>query len=221
MPLSVGAAAFAVLIIAGVLLHLTLTTYREHIAWNGFTDDPTPVALAIAGERLSIPAAMLRYPATRRGGPVERADLVLHWPTLEGYSDGLASGFTDLTAAPIVFATIAPRDNTLDSTERLDEVYGRFFTGKALPGPAGLVGRVLTADSGYGSEIVYFSPSQPRPFVARCLAKETPEMPSTCLRDVKFGRGLSLLYRFNRNLLGDWKALDAGLRQRADSFIVR
>ena len=222
LPLTIAAASVATLVVAGVIVHLLINAYRDRMTLTGLSDDPTPVALAIAGEPLAIPANMLRYAATRRGGPVERADLIMQWPTLQGYSDRSDGAFTQVVpSAAIVYATISARDSALDASQRLDEVYARFFTGKALPGPAGLVGRTLTADSGYAGEIVFFSPHQPRPFVARCLAGATAEIPSTCLRDIQFGRGLMLLYRFDRELLPDWQALDTGLRTLAAGFLKR
>jgi len=220
-PLTLFAAGVLLVIAFGGLFRVALETYRERLILTGLSADPTPTVLAIGAENLTIPANMLRFAKTRAGGPVERADLVLHWPSLEGYSETLADAFQDQApSAPIVYATISARDTPLDSTGRLDDVYARFFVDKPLPGPAGLVGRRLSKDSGYDGEIVYFMPSEPRPFVTRCLAGATAEVPATCLRDVNFGRGLSLLYRFNRNLLGDWRGLDAEMQKLATGFLT-
>jgi len=214
-------AGIILLVAAGGLFRAALDAYREHLILTGLSDDPTPVALVIGAEELSIPANMIRLAKTRAGGPVEQADLAVLWPVLEGYSERSAEAFKEGSpTAPIVYATIAARDTPIDSTGRLDSVYARFFVGKPLPGPDGLVGRQLDADSGYGGEIVYFAPAEPRPFVARCLTESTPEVPATCMRDVNVGRGLSLLYRFNRKMLEDWRVLDAGMRKLAAGFLV-
>lgn len=220
-PLAGVGAALVIVAIVGGLLHMAIDLYRERMTLTGLTDDPRPVVLTIAGDTLSIPANMIRFAGTRRGGAVERADLTLHWPTLEGYSEPLAEAFKDGSPmAPIVFASIAARDSPLDSTARLGDVYARFFTDRPIGGPSGLVGRRLAAESGYSGEVVFFDPVAARPFVARCLEAATPEVPATCLRDVDFGRGLSLLYRFNRVLLPEWRALDTGLRDIAAGFLV-
>jgi hypothetical protein len=220
-PLVLIAAVILLIVALGGLTRTVIQVYHDAMVLTGLTADPSPVKLAVGAEELLIPGNMLRSERTRRGGPVERADLALHWPNLEGYSDALADAFRDDGAnAPIVYATISTRDEALDSTGRLDEVYSRFFVDKPLPGPAGLVGRRLSAESGYGGEIVYFMPSEPRPFVARCLAEATPEVPATCLRDVNFGRGLSVLYRFNKDLLADWRRLDTGMQKLVGSFVV-
>lgn len=204
----------------GGLFHAAIEAYHARMTLTGLVDDPRPVALSIAGESLSIPANMIRLANTRRGGEVDRVDLVLHWPTLAGFSDELSQAFKDsLPSASIIYASITQRDTALDATARLDHVYQRFFVGKPIAAPAGLVGRRLNDDSGYGGEIVYFLPDGPRPFVARCPAESTAEVPPTCLRDVNLGRGLSLLYRFHQDLLGDWQALDTGIRTLAAGFL--
>lgn len=219
-PLIVIAAVVLALLAAGSLVRVALRAYYQHLTLTGLTADTTPIALTIGGEKLTIPANMLRFAAGRRGGTAERADLVLLWPTLEGYSQHHADAFADSApAAPLIYATVTGRPGGLDSTGRLDEVYDRFFTGKPVPGPNGLVGRHLSADSGYGNEIVFYAPGDSRPFVARCPADAAPDIPATCIRDINFGRGLSLLYRFDRTLLEWWPALDRDMMALATGFV--
>jgi hypothetical protein len=181
----------------------------------------TPVMLTVAGHSLVVPANMLRSPSARAGGRFDQVDLVLHWPDLDGYRERTAADFISGDArAPIIYATIGAQLAPLDATARLDTVYARFFTGKALAGPAGLVGRALGAGSGFDGEVVYFVPSAAQPFVARCPATETPEVPATCLRDINFAGDLTIAFRFDRNLLGQWQPLEAGMRRLAANVLV-
>lgn len=219
-PLVLVVAAILLVFAIGGLVRTLIEVYHDAMVATDFTADTRPVKLAIGADTLTIPGNMLRSGKTRRGGPVERADLALYWPTVSGYSEDKADAFTDGgPAAPIVYATIAARDQPLDSTGRLDEVYARFFVDKPLPGPSGLVGRRLSVESGYGDEVIYFAPSDPRPFVARCLAQGSVDVPITCLRDVNFGRGLSVLYRFNKDLLGNWREMDADIQKLVNGFL--
>jgi hypothetical protein len=219
----------ALLILLGLLtlaatawgINATIENYRDRIALRGLDGRPSPVSLTIGGEPLTIPANMIRFRPDRRGGALDRVSLLVHWPTLEGFSEELADDFKDTsTDAPLIYLTIAPRDTDLDSSERLASVYEHFFAGPVVAGPAGLVGRKMKADSPYAGEIVFFQPRGSTPFVARCMADSTPDIPSTCIRDVNFGRGLSMLYRFNRTRLADWRRLDAGLYALARSFVT-
>jgi len=180
------------------------------------------VALTVGGEALTIPANMIRFRSERRGGAVEEIDLALHWPSLEGFSEGFAAAFEDTSPdAPLVFVTITARATELDATARLASVYARFFEGSPIPGPAGLVGRSLAPDSGYRGEVIFFTPNGQAPFVTRCIAEATAEIPATCLRDVNVGTGLSMLYRFNKARLGDWQAMDGALQKLVAGFFVK
>ncbi len=203
--------------IAGVPLYL-------HNRSPGALDvvaDPTPVSLTVAGHNLQVPANMLRSGALRRGGAVPSVEIAVHWPDFGGYTAATAEDFIrGDPRAPIVYVSISAQSTPLDATARLDSVYARFFTGGAVAGPAGLVGRTLNPDSGFGGEIVFFPPSAPQPFVARCLASETPEVPATCLSDINFGRDLTILFRFDRNLLGQWQRLEAGMRRLAVNLLA-
>ena len=220
-PTAIAVATVVVAVALVIGIRAAIDGWNENAVLSGASPDPTPVDLVIAAERLSIPANMIRSARARRGGAVERVDLALHWPSLAGYSLALADVFRDASPeAPVIYAAIVPREMPVDSTGRLETVYARFFVGKASPGPNGLVGRELGEESGYGGEIVYFAPSEARPFVARCLADTVTDVPATCLRDVNLGQGLSLNYRFNRSLLGDWADLDAGIRRLAARFLA-
>ena len=54
------------------------------------------------------------------------------------------------------------------------------------------------------------------PFVARCLSGPSAEESlAPCERDIHVGDGLSLTYRFPREFLGNWQALDAAIAAKA------
>jgi hypothetical protein len=211
--------AVAVVLVVGA--RTAIDAWQDDAVRSAPTADPTPIELAIGDERLAIPANMIRSSKVRRGGKVERIDLAVHWPSMSGYTDELADAFRDgAPSAPIVYATLSLRDGPVDSTGRLDTVYARFFEGTAVAGPSGLVGRQLSRESGYSGEIVFFDPGSRTPFVARCPVEALPDMPATCLRDINVGRNLSLLYRFDRGLMGDWRDLDEAMRSLASGILA-
>jgi hypothetical protein len=147
----------AVLILTlGYGTRLAIDAYRGSLTLTGLSDDTMPVTVTIAGESLAIPGNMLRDDTARAGGVIKQADLVLHWPALEGYSQSLAADFRDGSAsAPLIYLTIAGRTVALDAAARLDGLYARYFVGDPLPAPPGLSARRLSLDSGYDGEIVY------------------------------------------------------------------
>ena len=196
----------------GYTTRVAIDVYRAGLTLTGLSPDPSPVTLTIA-----VPRNMLRDGATIGSDkPVQQAELVLHWPGLDGYSPSLAADFKDGSpSAPLVYATVAERTVTVDSGTRLDSIYARYFVGDPVAAPAGLTARALSADSGYGGEVVYYGPAGGQRFVARCVARATADTPATCIRDLPAGHNLTLLYRFNRDIIGDWQAFDTGMRALA------
>lgn len=214
-------AGLAVLVLAGIAFGVNdaIESYHDRIALRGLDGKPSPISLIVAGEPMVIPANMIRFREERRGGPLDQVDLIFHWPSLEGFSDERADDFRNPSpTAPLIYATISARENSLDSTARIDSIYARFFEGPEITGPGGLVGHALNAESGYGGEIVYYEPQGATPFVARCPAEATTEIPATCIRDVNTGQGLSMLYRFNQTYLADWRTMDDRLRRLVGQF---
>jgi hypothetical protein len=214
-------AGLVVVVLAGIAYGVNdaIESYHDGIALRGLDGKPSPVRLIVAGEPMVIPANMIRFRAERRGGPVDQVDLIFHWPSLDGFSDERADDFRNPSpTAPLIYVTISARENSLDSTARIDSIYARFFEGPEIAGPEGLVGRALTDNSGYGGEIVYYEPHGAAPFVARCPAEATEEIPATCIRDVNTGQGLSMLYRFNQAYLADWRTMDDRLKRLVGQF---
>lgn len=221
-PVLLGVLAALVILGIGYGVSTALDDYYDRIALHGIDGQPSPVSLIVAGEPMVIPANVIRFRAERRGGPVDQVDLLFQWPSLDGFSDAHADDFRDPSPlAPMIYVTVSARENSLDSTARLDSIYRLFFVGRQLAGPAGLVGRALDVGSGYDGEVVYYDPHAAAPFVARCPADATPEIPATCIRDVNIGQGLSMLYRFNRAYLGDWRTMDDRLRRLVGQFFRR
>lgn len=223
LRLSVYAVLAALLLAGGaVAVNQAIVGYHDRIALRGLDGKPSPVALIVAGEPMAIPANMIRFRSERRGGPVNSVDLVLHWPSLEGFTEERAADFRDVSpSAPLIYARLSARDNDLDASARLDAIYSRFFDGPAFEGPEGLVGRPLAADSPYAGEIVFHAPRGGPPYAARCLAEATDDIPATCIRDVNIGMGLSLLYRFNHEYLADWRSMDDRVRRLINHFFRR
>jgi hypothetical protein len=69
-------------------------------------------------------------------------------------------------------------------------------------------------------EVVYFTPNRALP-LCPLSCRATLEIPATCLRDLNVGKGLSMLYRFNRTRLGDWQAMDTALRNLVEGLLAR
>lgn len=196
-----------------------INRYHDRIALKGLNGKPKPIELTVGEEDLVIPANFIRFPTDRRGGLVTAVDLLLLWPSLDGYSEDKAKEFRDGSPqSPLIYVTITEAETPLDSTSRLTEIYKPHFTGPPIAGPGHLVGRRMADDSPWRGEIVYYQPRSGEPYVVRCLAEETDLIPATCIREVNIGNGLAMLYRFNRTWLGDWPTMDDRLRRLVSQF---
>ena len=77
-------------------------------------------------------------------------------------------------------------------------------------------------NSAWRGEIVYFDPAG-----AATLCRPLPRrgdrrrFPATCIREVDIGHGLTMLYRFNRAWLADWRTMDDRLRRLVNQFFRR
>ncbi|WP_421723401.1 hypothetical protein [Bauldia sp.] len=199
-----------------------IDAYHDRVALRGLKDKTTPVRVVVADEPLVIPANMIRHRNARRGGALDKIDLLLHWPSLDGFTTERAAAFKDSSSgAPLIYATLEPRVNDIDSDRRLSTIYARFFDGPAFIGPASLIGRRLNPTSRYADEIVYHAPYGTAPFVTRCLAEATEEIPATCIRDINIGYGLVVRYRFNEALLANWRTMDDRLKRLFGQFFRR
>lgn len=222
VAVAVGVAAAAVAVIGALFLWFgaAIDRFHDRVAFDGRTMERTPVSVFIAGTVLDVPANTIRFPTQRRPGAMDRVDLLLHWPGLDGFSEENARVFRDIEpTAPLIFVTIVGRDADHGTTGWLDRIYARYFSDDAWAGPNGLVGVRLAEGSAYAGEEVFFQPETDEPFVARCTEEGHPEMPSTCMREIPIGQRLIARYRFNKTLLREWEAIDPAIRGRIENFV--
>lgn len=186
----------------------------QRIAMGGHSVSTALTTIHIEGERLRIPANAIRFDNQRAGGSMERLDLYLLWPQMEGYSTGNRRHFNDAdNADKIVFVTIRPTSMPIDMSQRLQPVYQRLIEPTGIQLDNGLTRYRFSNDTRYVGELLYIGerPGQ-HPFVVRCLEETAfPKGSRSCMRDVNLGDTLSVDYRFSANLLPQWEALDTAI----------
>lgn len=197
------------------------------VLFGGDDDDLStrPVAISIAGETLTIPANRIRFADQRRGGALDRVDLAVLWPGLDGRTAETRAAFAGTDPAPaapasatVLHIAIERRAVELDSAARLASVYVRFFApgepdAATAPPVDGLIVRRFVAGSPYADETLYFEPGAVHPFVARCFPRASGDARNLCLTEIALGRGLVAAIRFPPALLADWKSLATALAE--------
>ncbi len=186
------------------------------ISLAGHTTDTKPISVTVGEDTMRLAANTIRFPSERMDGAAERVDLYLTWPQMQGYSEADRMRFDDISqSSSLIFLQISQSTMSRDMSGRLEPIYSQLMDGAAHAGPFGLTAHRLRADAGYNGEVLLTAqrPGEPD-YVVRCLLPPSPAMATSgdCQRDVKAGKDLSVLYRFSSNHLGDWRAMDAAVR---------
>lgn len=169
--------------------------------------------VTLVDRTLAVPAHTISGTGASGGGE-DSVHLLLRWPSLAGVPGGAGRPAAhQRRALQLIHVTLAPAIGGIDPAERFGRIYVPNFSDEPADAPVGLTGRILARGSGYGGETLYFEDSAAGGdgFLIRCtsLADRAP-LPSMCLRQVMLG-DIRLEYRYDRTLLGQWRAVDEAL----------
>ena len=191
---------------------------------GGNTDSTAVHRITVGQDVLILPANMIRFETQRRDGRAETVSIYLSWPGLEGYSRQNAARFSDPGRADVlIFADFSQSVMSRDMSGRVEPIYSKLFSGAPAKGPAGLAIHALSRKSGFGDEKLLTAPLPDGGIYAvRCLLPASPEASTSadCLRDMRVGRDLTMLYRFSASLLPRWREIDTAMRAFAERHIA-
>ncbi len=197
--------------------------FGRDIALGGHSEDATLQEIVIGNDVLDLPANMIRFRKQRQSGVAGRVDIYLRWPDMQGYEPKFWADFNSAEAEKrILFAAFEPRVDAYDMSGRYGPVYSRLTSGPGAKGPAGLTIQPFLTESEFVNEELVVGPEQAgkAPFVARCLdAATSRNNRASCQRDVFVGKTLQLTYRFPREMLKDWREIDAQMQDFASTHI--
>lgn len=214
--------SFAVLALLSVAISVGGKWFGKSVLLAGHTEDTTSHEIVIGNDVIAAPANAIRFEGARRDGLAERLDLYLRWPDMRGYSAETRDDFNHVGGSRrILFLTFEQRTMSRDMSGRFEPIYRSLIEGKGTQAPGGLVLYDFKPTSGYLNEMLAVAETATgQPFVARCLVGPSAEESlAPCERDLHVGDDLSLTYRFPRELLQGWRALDAAVLARAGDFV--
>ena len=214
--------AFAVLTVMSFGISLAGKWLGRTIALAGHTEDTTIHEILVGNNVLAVPANAIRFERARHDGAAERLDLYLRWPDMGGYSADARDYFNHARGErKILFVTFAEQMMSRDMSGRFDPIYRSLIVEPGVPGQGGTTLYGFSEKSGYMNEVLAVAErSGQAPFVARCLSGESAEESlAPCERDILIGNNLSLSYRFPRELLPGWRALDAAILATANRYL--
>ncbi|TPI79465.1 hypothetical protein [Mesorhizobium sp. B2-8-9] len=191
------------------------------IAMAGYTDDTTVRRIVMGNNLISVPANFIRFDQARRDGIASRLDLYLRYPEMDGYSTAARDDFNHATTRKIIFLSFEPRMMSRDMSGRFAPIYSALIERPGTPGPGATTVYAFSEKSGYLNEVLAVAERPGKdPFVARCLSGPSAEESlAPCERDIQVGDDLSLTYRFPRELLANWPALDAAIAAKVASIL--
>ncbi|UCI05915.1 hypothetical protein [Mesorhizobium sp. B1-1-8] len=212
---------FAALALLSVAISVGGKWLGRSIAMAGYTDDEKLHEVVIGNNVITVPANFIRFDQARRDGTASRLDLYLRYPEMDGYSAAARDDFNHATTKKIIFLSFEPRMMSRDMSGRFAPIYSALIAKPGTSGPAGTTLYGFAEKSGYLNEVLAVAERPGKdPFVARCLSGPSAEESlAPCERDIQVGDDLSLTYRFPRELLGNWQALDAAIATKVAGIL--
>jgi len=212
---------FAALALLSIAISVGGKWLGRSIAMAGYTDEMTVRQIVMGNNLISVPANFIRFDQARRDGIASRLDLYLRYPEMDGYSTAARDDFNHATTRKIIFLSFEPRMMSRDMSGRFAPIYSALIEKPGTPGPGGTTVYAFTEKSGYLNEVLAVAERPGKdPFVARCLSGPSAEESlAPCERDIQVGDDLSLTYRFPRELLADWPALDAAIAAKVSGIL--
>ncbi|UCI24240.1 hypothetical protein [Mesorhizobium sp. B2-8-5] len=212
---------FAALALLSVAISVGGKWLGRSIAMAGYTDDMTVRQIVMGNNLISVPANFIRFDQARRDGIASRLDLYLRYPEMDGYSAAARDDFNHATTRKIIFLSFEPRMMSRDMSGRFVPIYSALIEKPGTPGPGGTTVYAFTEKSGYLNEVLAVAERPGKdPFVARCLSGPSAEESlAPCERDIQVGDDLSLTYRFPRELLANWPALDTAIAAKVAGIL--
>lgn len=206
-------AAVAVLAALTAAISFAGRWFGENLALAGHTASNELFDIFIGQDHLRLPANMIRFEAQRATSIVERVDLYLTWPGLEGYSARSRALFNNVDAPEsLLFLQISQSTMSRDMSGRLGPIYSQVFDGAPAAGPGGLTEHAVKPTSSYAGEVFFTAETSTQaPYVVRCLGPQSISTSADCQRDIHAGKDLAVLYRFSNKLLPQWREIDQAI----------
>ncbi|MGB3387512.1 MAG: hypothetical protein WBA88_05965 [Pseudaminobacter sp.] len=214
--------AFTVLVLLSLAISIGGKWFGTSIVMAGHSDSTKAHEIIIGNNVLAIPANMIRFERARTDGIAARVDLYMRWPDMSGYSAEAQDDFNNVGGTRrILFVSIEEQAMSRDMSGRFAPIYSALIKQPGQAGPTGIMFHEFNEKSGYLNEVLAVAArAGDDPFVARCLTGASAmDSLAPCERDIHIGEHLSLTYRFPRELLGEWPALETGIARKVAELL--
>ena len=195
----------------------------------GLSEDRAPIQIVIGNDVFAIPENTIRHGTQRSPGVTNSVDLVVHWPSAEGYSSERLAEFssTDPSSIDTVLVGLTQRHSLLDMRSRFQPALKRALLGGSVTQlSSGLYEAKLDPQYGFIDETLVYSRAQvaggdPQ-FVARCYGSTAQKkLLHPCELDSFIGVSGAARVRFSRTRLYDWRTFQVWLESALDGLLTK
>lgn len=188
-----------------------------------------PVSFSVGSLSFSVPTNYTVYPRDRRGGARDEVALYALWPIMAGYAPPRRAAFVE--NAPDtgrIDILIQKRVSLFDERNRIDRLFiPQTIDKRGLRTPYQLVRYDFTdarsngASNGYANTELFLGETTDEQIMALFCFKESETLPSPeCWREYEIGEDVSVIYRFKRPNLAEWRSIDGRVREFVSGYIV-
>lgn len=223
---SVWLIPLGVFVVTAALSALVLAYYFAPTAPELVTEQASPtedshrVALGVGSMGFRIPANYMLFASDRKGGKRTNVRMAAFLPDLRGYSasdsQALAGNRAD---SEVMYLSLREERFNVSEKERLERIYlPQVVSREGAPGPFGLKQYAFKPSTGYRDDDLLVGDSDARPVALRCTRPSQVAPSPNCLRETLLGPGVTLVYRFKRAHLEQWRDIDKNVRELINSF---
>ncbi len=214
----------ATLVLCALLLYYYVGPSVDDI--NGTVPSPTvsqeKIRLSVNGNSFVVASHYTIYPRERRGGAQESLSLYALWPNMSGY--GPASKIEFLDNEPDsrrIDIIISPRTTNFTEIDRVENLYlPHTIDQRGARTPYRLTRyafrerRDNVPTNGYADTTLFIGQATDNSSIALFCYNEIATIPSPeCWREYELNDDLSVIYRFKRPYLAEWREIDERVRE--------
>lgn len=187
---------------------------RVNVAALGSDDDRGTFPIKFDGAELAV--AERQFLEIRRSaqGEIQSIELAVRWPPPK--LAFLASGDTSATALSLrggLFISVQRRSTGFNARDRIATMYPAYLEGTAEAGPADLTVQGFSKGTVYDGQKLYVGNRETDPVHYLCFETEQELAPALCRGERPLMDRFTLIYRFHRSHLADWRSIEETVTQ--------
>ncbi|NWG71214.1 MAG: hypothetical protein HXY23_06335 [Parvularculaceae bacterium] len=189
-----------------------------------------PVEFTVNGVPFRTPSNYTVYPRDRRGGERDEVWLYVLWPTLSGFTPARKDEFLENKKdTRRIDIMIKARKSAFDEQERIDVLYmPQVNDRRGAATPLQLVkytfkdSRSNVPSNGYADTELFLGQTDGgRTMALFCFEDREDIRSPDCWREFELTDEITVIYRYKRRMLEEWKAIDSRVTAFVESQIAR